>query len=353
MTATRRSVAAAVASILAAPRLALAQQRPWRAAPEEQIDLMPLSPTAGRSSRYAAFANPGPRGLPRAAVEIESSPGVLLNVWIPARPGTSRVVVFSHGELGMPQIYERLLAHWASHGFVVVAPIHDDSVIQGGLALRRRDPRTGGAFDLTALINDAEAWRARARLCRAALESVGAIERGTGMRISSDRPIIAGHSFGAYTAQLLLGARALTEGGAVLEESDPRFYGGLLLSPQGRGVMGLLDGSWDAVSRPLLVATGPGDADATRQPAEVKAEPFTLSPAGNKHLAWLSRAWTTIFAGQQLRPGSAEELLFQDVLSVTTAFLVAYGGYEDEVFQELAGDYYARMTAGRTVTRYR
>lgn len=355
MPATRRSVSvAAVAALMAThPMTGRAQPRGWRSAPDEQMDLTPLSPSAGRVSRYAAMANPGPRGLPRAAVEIEPTPGQRLNVWLPARPGTSRIVVFSHGELGMPQIYERLLSHWASHGFVVVAPIHDDSVIEGGLALRRRDPRSGGAFDLDALINDADAWRARARTCRAALESVGVIERGTGMRISADRPIIAGHSFGAYTAQLLLGARALTGSGVVLDEVDPRFYGGMLLSPQGRGVMGLMDGSWDTVSRPMLVVTGHGDADATRQSPEVKAEPFALAPEGNKHLAWLSRAWTTIFSGQQLRPGSSEEALFHDVLSVTTAFLVAYGGYEDTVFQELAGDYYTRMTSGRIVTRYR
>lgn len=347
MIVTRRTILAATAALAADP--AAAQRR---GTPIDDIEIVPVAPGASPATRYARLASTGPLGRPRQPIEIEPRPGLRLNLWLPVRSTGQRVVIFSHGELGLPQIYDRMLGHWASHGFAVIAPIHDDSVIEGGLRLRRQDPAAGGAFDLTALIEDSEAWRTRARTCRQALESVGLIERGTGISITSDRPIIVGHSFGAYTAQLLLGARALTHGGEVLEEADARFHAGVLLSPQGRGVMGLVDGSWDTLSRPALVVTGPGDSDATMQAPETKAEPFVLSPPGNKHLAWLARASPTLYAGRT-RPGSAEDGAFQDILAVTTAFLLSYAFRDETVFQELAGDYYARMTGGRMATRYR
>lgn len=312
--------------------------------------ITPLSPSATSRTRYARFANPGPRGYPQQPVHIEPVPGLRLVAYMPPQAREARVVIFSHGELALPNVYSNLLAHWASHGFAVLAPIHDDSVIENGLRARRQNAQLGVSWDLDSLVADAEAWRLRARLCRAVLDVVPSLEKSSGVRLLTDRPIIAGHSYGAYTAQLLLGAKAVSETGEALEEAEPRFYAGMLLSSQGRGMMGLVDGSWDSLSRPFLLATGQGDSG---QDPSVKIEPFALSPAGNKHLAWFSRITPTLYSGQQVRPGTADELIFQDLLAVTTAFLVAYADYHPEVFAELSGDYYARLSERRLDMRYR
>src|SRR5690606_4989639 len=128
------------------------------------------------------------------------------------------------------------------------------------------------------------------------------------------------------------------------------FYGGILLSPQGRGMMGLVDGSWDTVSKPLLAVTGQGDAG---QDPNVKIEPFALSAPNNKHLAWFSKISSTIYSGQQIRPNTVQQLVYQDLLAVTTAFLTAYGNFDAEVLAELAGDYYTRMSDQRIRMLYR
>jgi predicted dienelactone hydrolase len=43
-------------------------------------------------------------------------------------PKTLPMVVFSHGMGGSRDAFGDLTAHWASHGYIVVLPTHDDSV---------------------------------------------------------------------------------------------------------------------------------------------------------------------------------------------------------------------------------
>jgi pimeloyl-ACP methyl ester carboxylesterase len=346
LTTTRRHFLAGGGAIATATPLAAL------AGPQDDLVIAPVTPTSGQDTPYARFANQGAIGLPVGALRIEPKAGLRLDVYLPPHRTRGKVVIFSHGEEALPQIYARMLGHWASHGFAVIAPLHDDSVLVNGLKAHTQGARES-TWNVRAILDDTTSWRARTAAVKACLDALPVIEEETGFRMDDVRPIVVGHSFGAFTAQLIVGATASVADGTRLEARDPRFYGAVLLSPQGRGVLGLDDKSWTGVDRPLMVMTGNGDTDATGQTPEQKAEAFSLSPAGHKHLAWFDHVRPSTFTGQQVAAGSKEELVFFDILAMTTAFLVAYGDYDKETFSELSGKYFDDACDGRLATSYR
>ena len=192
---------------------------------------------------------------------------------------------------------------WASHGYVVVAPTHADSIrlrrergeiVNPGELLRRP---AGG--DPLALSN-------RTRDVRFLLDSLDALEgKVPNLKRRIDRKALgmSGHSMGAMTAQLLAGVRSVGRGEAA-DVADPRPAAFLLLSPQGRGT-GLSETSWEGVKRPLMVMTGTHDRGRRGQPPEWRIDPFTLSPPGDKYLVFIQDAYHMSFtdrlAGEELR----------------------------------------------------
>jgi hypothetical protein len=61
----------------------------------------------------------------------------------------------------------------------------------------------------------------------------------------------------------------------------------------------------------------------------------------------------TLWSGQQIRQGSGRELVFQDLLAVTTAFLTAYAGYDKDALALLSGDYFNEASLKRMSMYYR
>ncbi|MGN5238793.1 MULTISPECIES: alpha/beta fold hydrolase [unclassified Rhodococcus (in: high G+C Gram-positive bacteria)] len=134
------------------------------------------------------------------------------------------IVLFSHGNGWHHDGYAPLAAFWASRGFVVVQPTHLDSRRYG---IGFDDPRfpsiwTERIADLGRILDQ--------------LDVVEAAIPGLGGRVDRTRIAVAGHSWGAQTAQALLGARILGKDGQVGEDmSDSRVAAGLLLSATGVG----------------------------------------------------------------------------------------------------------------------
>lgn len=254
-----------------------------------------------------------------------------------------RLIVFSHGAVTEPHLYRYLYMHWASHGYIVVAPVHDDSVIRRGLSIRQADAHGGAIWDFSGLLHDFELWENRTRACSSVLDEVPVLNRTFGIEINAERPIIIGHSYGAFTAQLLLGATVRTQRGEA-NYMDPRWAGSILMSPQGAGIMGLHEQSWVSLSRPLLVLTGGMDADASGQDAGRKADIFWRSPPKFKHFGYMANGDFTIYTGQSARPGNYEERLFADLRSVTTAFLKAYAEHDTTAYGHLLDDYFSART---------
>ncbi len=332
--------------------LLMSSMLPVTASAQQDLTITPITPTSGQDTLYSKLANEGPYGYPTSVINFLSASNQQLSVYLPPNIKESRVVVFSHAELLLPQAYEALLNHWASHGYTVVAPLHQDSILLEGLRART-DNQKGETWNVQKFLDNPDAWVARVKACSLVLDALPEIQQKTGIRMDQDRPIIIGHSFGAYAAQLLIGTDVWKADGTKITAQDPRFYGAVLMSPQGKGVLGLREDSWAKVNRPLMVVTGNGDNSFTGQTPNQRLDAYALSPPGNRHLAWFSRISPTLYAGQQALPGTLQQLVFEDLLAVSTAFIKSYADYDAATFQRLAGNYFDGASDNRLDMRYR
>ncbi len=134
------------------------------------------------------------------------------------------IVLLSHGNGWHHDGYAPLAAFWASRGFVVVQPTHLDSRRYG---IGFDDPRFPSI------------WTERIADFGRILDQLDVVEAavpGLGGRVDRTRIAVAGHSWGAQTAQALLGARIMGEDGQVGKDmSDSRVAAGILLSATGVG----------------------------------------------------------------------------------------------------------------------
>ncbi|MEQ4304049.1 chlorophyllase [Plantactinospora sp. B6F1] len=196
------------------------------------------------------------------------------------------VIVFSHGFGGSLDSYAPLVDFWAAHGFVVVQPTHLDSRT---LDVPPDDPRHP-------LI-----WRFRVDdLIRVVdhLDRIEAAVPGLAGRIDRSRVAAAGHSWGAQTASMLLGARVLDARGVPGEDlADPRIRAGVLLAAPGTGGADLtpfaaehlsfMNPDFTGMTTPALVVAGDKDRSAlTVRGPEWFTDPYFLSP-GPKSLLTL------------------------------------------------------------------
>jgi dienelactone hydrolase len=139
------------------------------------------------------------------------APDLPVRVSAPDTGDNLPVIVFSHGFGESMTGYDPLADHWAAAGFAVVQPTHLDSRT---LNVTPDDPRYP------------EIWRLRVEDLTRVLDHLGGIER-----LDLDRIAVAGHSWGAQTASMLLGARVVDGP----DWSDPRVKAGVLLAVPGLG----------------------------------------------------------------------------------------------------------------------
>jgi fermentation-respiration switch protein FrsA (DUF1100 family) len=210
-----------------------------------------------------------------------------VRVSAPAVGSQLPIIVFSHGFGSSMDGYAPLVNYWAARGFVVLQPTFLDS---RRLGLRPDDSRRP-------LI-----WRIRVADVKRILDQLELIEDSVpGLRGRLDRSRIAaaGHSFGAQTTGLLLGARTLGPDGSLGEDlSDPRIKAGVLLSAGGRGGDALsplalerfpyLNQSYAGLKTPTLVVQGDQDhSPLTVLGPEWFKDAYTLSPGANALLTLL------------------------------------------------------------------
>jgi dienelactone hydrolase len=168
------------------------------------------------------------------------------------------VLLFSHGNGWSLDGYAPLTAFWASRGFVVVQPTHLDS---------RRD---GIAFDHPGF---GQVWTERHADLVRTMDQLETIERavpGLAGRVDRDRVVAVGHSWGAQTVQMLLGARVLDSTGQACQDyADRRVQAGVLLAATGIGGEELhpfakehfpfMNPSFTELTTPTLVVAGDDD----------------------------------------------------------------------------------------------
>jgi dienelactone hydrolase len=223
---------------------------------------------------------------------ILSAPGrgvdLQLRVSAPVTGTQLPIIVFAHGFGSSSDGYAPLANFWAAHGFVVIQPTFLDSRTLG---LQEDDPRKP-------LI-----WRFRVEDMKRILDQLDFIEDafpGLKGRLDKSRIAAAGHSFGAQTTGLLLGANVDED------MSDPRIKAGILLCAGGKGGEDLspfaaehlpyLNQHYAALTTPTLVIAGDKDySPLTVRGPDWFTDAYTLSPGAN----WL----VTLFGAEHMLGG--------------------------------------------------
>ena len=237
-------------------------------------------------------------GVPIGASGVEGS---LTCRWPSARPPVG-YVVFCHGLGSSGHGYEALSRHWARHGYLVMHPTFADAINrvardQPPLGLDPQADLSGWSGmppvreALFEILHSPAHWVGRVEAVRRVMDRLNDVLAATCGRPARPLPgAIAGHSFGAYTAQLIAGAEIDLPDGTIGRFRDDRFRAAILLSAQGRNQQGLRDGSWDTVEGPVLNVTGTLDRGANGGDWRWKSEPFDRAPPGDKYLAVLDSA---------------------------------------------------------------
>jgi len=217
------------------------------------------------------------------------------------------VIVFSHGFGSSMDAYAPLVNYWASQGFVVIQPTFLDSRT---LSL---NPKADHSEAVKAYLDDPRKqvmWRYRVEDVVRVLDQLEVIENAViGLRgkLDLDRIAAAGHSFGAQTTAMLLGARVINPDGSLSQDySDPRIKAGVLLSVGGRGGEALspfakehfphLNQRYDGLKKPALVVAGDKDSSPLSVLGpEWFTDAYYLSPGAN--------ALFTLYDGEHMLGG--------------------------------------------------
>ena len=202
---------------------------------------------------------------------------LILSTYAPATPGRYPVIVYSHGHGGSGTagsgtgITAQALADL---GYIVIAPTHLDSNAVYPATITQQF----GLFNPVSSLH-------RTADVQFALDQVATLVAALpGYSADAARPVVAGHSHGAFTAALIVGAQSELHAVGLAPNNpygmtsiaDPRFAAAILLSPQGDETPwgGLSPTSWDAIRVPLLVVTGTLDEELGLAGWQGRLDPF-------------------------------------------------------------------------------
>jgi len=235
--------------------------------------------------------------------------------------GPFPIIIFSPGYGGNDHGYEGLISYWVSYGYVCIRPLHADAgALQDSmkelLAIRRedrpaknRDRKPANAQPAKMRPNPLEAiwekerepqWRDRVRDVVVVLDSLNDIEKNypeLAGKMDHARIGVGGHSYGAFTAMLVGGAKTFSN--PPLAVGDARVKAIIAMSPQGiSSNRGLTADSWQDMHVPAMFMTGSRDygANETEGP-DWRRLPFDHSPNGDKFFVLVKGAGHMTFTG--------------------------------------------------------
>jgi predicted dienelactone hydrolase len=259
-------------------------------------DPLPTAPAAPR------FGERGPFEIelvePVTVRDAARDQDIHLRAYHPIGNGRFPVVVFSHGGLANREAFAAVSRHWASHGYLVLHPEHADArqplSDQGGGKRRVRlrgivddASRVARIADIVAVLDGLD--QVLSQLPR--LGGKGAVDH--------ERIAVAGHSLGAYVAQVLGGATTRVGGEPNRSFADARVTCVLPISAPGVSAeYGLNQQSWEAMRIPMLTITGTRDRGTRGQGVEWKMDAFRRSPEGGKFLLVIEGASHFHFGGR-------------------------------------------------------
>ncbi|HMI52491.1 MAG TPA: hypothetical protein VK525_13325 [Candidatus Saccharimonadales bacterium] len=220
-----------------------------------------------------------------------------MRVFYPTDLGRFPVIIFSHGAGGSQNCCEVLTKHWASYGYIIIQPTHDDS------ALGRRNSGEENMRPLQA-IRDAlrrpALWENRPRDITFVVDSLPELEKrvpALAEKIDANRIGVAGHSMGSFAAEAVAGATVDLPSRPATSFLDHRVKAVLCLSPEASGQFGLSDESFAKISVPYLGVTGSKDSLGPLASPDWHKLPFRLSPVGDKYHLFIDGANHMSFTG--------------------------------------------------------
>ncbi len=214
------------------------------------------------------------------------------------------LVVFSHGIGGSRRGYSYLGRHWSSRG---VASLHVQHVGSDAALWSGNPFGVVGRLQMAAQEREAIA---RAEDLSFALGRMLAAETGPqtgplGARVDSHRIVAAGHSYGANTTLLAIGARVEREG-RTIERTDPRFKAALVISaPPFYGERNL-SAVLGPVAVPTMHVTSTGDVieiPGYRSGLEDRLAVFDAIGGPRKMLAVFQRGSHSMFTDRSMTGG--------------------------------------------------
>lgn len=245
------------------------------------------------ASRYTSEAGDIPVGvIPIAALrDAQRQKDLELNIEYPTRGGPNPVIIFSHGFGTSGRSYVGLSSFWTSHGFVVIKPTHADA------GQFREDEDFKDAWAKTTPAD----WRNRVDDIKLIIDSFDKlVEQYPELqgKMDSSRIGVGGHSYGAFTAVLIAGAKTVI-GGVTTSYADPRVKAVVAMSPQGVSESrGLTRDSWTDLRVPVLYMTGTDDRGLEGEDPEWRHQAFEFSPPGDKWFVSVAGATHFSFAGR-------------------------------------------------------
>lgn len=213
----------------------------------------------------------------------EGKPELGVRVTYPKTPGKAPVLVWSHGMYGSQNGNLPLVEVWAKAGYVVIQPTHGDSATLMSPEARRellRNPNT----------NNTGSWNERPLDIRLVLDQFSEIEAKVPElkgRLDAQRIGMGGHSFGAWTTQVVAGCKL--GGGLGTSLSDPRPLAFVALSGQGPSPLMPAEG-FAELKRPVLWATGDLDTSPRGETPAWRKQAYELAAPGDKFLVWIKDA---------------------------------------------------------------
>ncbi|HSU65493.1 MAG TPA: hypothetical protein VLJ39_01350 [Tepidisphaeraceae bacterium] len=292
-------------------------------------------PAAGQTTRPAEGLG-GPHSVETLLLEWndpQRNRQVPVKIYYPADGGgKSPVIIFSHGLGGSREGYAYLGREWASHGYVSVHVQHvgsDDQVWRDVPAAERMAAMRKAAVNLSNILN-------RPRDISFVIDQLQKLNEEAGPlkgRLDLDRIGAAGHSFGAYTTQAVIGERFFP-GGREASMGDPRIKAAVIMSPNAPKDKTQDDAAFAKIIVPCLHMTGTlDDSPIGDTKAADRRVAFDHTPAtSDQFLIIFTGGDHMIFSGRPRRlalPGAAEspdkDARFQEkIRKETTTFWDAY-----------------------------
>ena len=263
------------------------------------------------------------------------------NLYYPASGEAYPLVLFSHGNWSNKDSYDRLIRHWVSHGYAVVAANHLDCCgAPRGIFNALRYGKVGivqaRVADLSHLHDSIES-----------IESIHPAFRG---KSDPARLALAGHSFGAFSAQQFGGARVFDpDQERYLPSPELPVKAVIAMSPPGPMFDTITPDSWLELASPTLVTTGtwdiqPGFWDDWR----LHLMSWETSQPGNKYA--LATEGADHFLGNLIcrleREGPPQEDALQMALIATTNFLESFVEGDAEARAFIDSDRLQQLTGG-------